>query len=86
MEVMFVSAVGFSAAALTTLAFLPQAIKVWRTRSAGDISLATFSLLCIGIILWLVYGLLTEDAPLIAANAVTLIFALVILWVKVRSL
>jgi MtN3 and saliva related transmembrane protein len=76
--------VGFAAAVLTTIAFLPQVIKVWRTRSTHDISLITFSMLCVGITLWMVYGLLTGDMPLITANAVTLALAGIILYFKIR--
>lgn len=76
--------VGLGAGMLTTLAFLPQAIKAYTTRSTRDLSLPTFLLLCTGIALWLCYGLMLGDVPLVAANAVTLVFALVILWVKIR--
>lgn len=63
---------GFAAATLTTLAFLPQVLKVWRRRRADDLSPATFGLFGAGVVLWLVYGILLRDPPLIAANAVTL--------------
>lgn len=76
--------IGFAAACLTTAAFLPQAIKVWRSRSARDISLAMFLVLCLGIALWLAYGMLRNDWPLILANATTLILAGAILVAKLR--
>ncbi|CCQ72118.1 SemiSWEET transporter [Magnetospira sp. QH-2] len=79
-----VSLVGFAAAACTTLAFLPQVIKTWRTRSTEDISLIMFLVLCTGIGLWLIYGLLTGDHPLILANGVTLVLAGIILFFKLR--
>jgi MtN3 and saliva related transmembrane protein len=75
---------GTSAAALTTIAFAPQAIKAWRSRSTADVSLAMFLMLTTGIALWLTYGLLIGDGPLIAANAITLILALAILAAKIR--
>jgi MtN3 and saliva related transmembrane protein len=76
--------IGIAAAILTTTAFAPQAIKVWRTRSTRDVSLAMFLLMVTGIVLWLVYGLLIGDLPLIAANAVTLVLAGAILVAKIR--
>jgi MtN3 and saliva related transmembrane protein len=70
-----VTAIGLAAAALTTLSFLPQVVKVWRSRRADDISLGMYGLFCVGIVLWLAYGLLTRDLPIVLANAVTLALA-----------
>jgi MtN3 and saliva related transmembrane protein len=81
---MAVSAIGFGAAFCTTVAFLPQVIKTWTTRSTKDISLGMFLIFSTGILLWLIYGLLIGDVPLIAANAVTLALALTILGFKLR--
>jgi MtN3 and saliva related transmembrane protein len=75
---------GLTAACCTTIAFVPQVVKTWRTRSTADISLGTFLLLVVGIILWLVYGVLLGDLPLIAANAVTLMLAGTVLLLKLR--
>lgn len=79
-----VTLLGLVAAALTTFAFLPQTIKTWRTRSTKDISLGMFAVLVIGIVLWLIYGLIRQDVPLIAANTVTLALAAIILVLKLR--
>lgn len=76
--------VGLAAAFLTTVAFLPQVIHTVRTRSTHDISLRMYSLYTVGIFLWLVYGLFLHDLPLIASNAVTLIFSGTILALKIR--
>lgn len=76
--------IGIAAAVLTTAAFAPQALQAWRTRSTKDVSLAMFALMVSGIILWLVYGLLIGDLPLILANAVTLVLAGAILVAKIR--
>jgi len=76
--------VGLVAAFLTTLAFLPQVIHTIRTRSTHDISLRMYSLYTVGIFLWLVYGLLLRDMPLIAANAITLVLSGTILGLKLR--
>ncbi|MDX1546673.1 MAG: SemiSWEET transporter [Rhodothermales bacterium] len=68
----FVTIIGLVAGALTTLAFLPQVVKTWRVKSSEDLSLGTFALIFTGVALWLVYGLLTDDLPIILANVVTL--------------
>ncbi len=78
------TALGLAAATLTTAAFLPQVIKTWRTRQTRDISLGMFLVLCLGICLWLVYGILRGDLPLILANAVTLALAGTILAFKLK--
>jgi MtN3 and saliva related transmembrane protein len=79
-----VTLLGLAAASCSTLAFLPQVIKTWRTRATRDISLGMFALLVSGIMLWLAYGIILQDLPLIAANGVTLVFATTILYFKVR--
>lgn len=79
-----ITIVGLVAAALTTVAFLPQVIHTLRTRSTHDISLRMYSLYTAGIFLWLVYGLFLRDIPLIASNAVTFLLAATILTLKIR--
>lgn len=69
----YVTALGLIAATLTTLAFLPQAIKTWKAKSSEDLSMGTLSMVCAGVFCWLIYGLLIEDLPIILANAVTLV-------------
>ena len=76
--------IGIAAALLTTTAFAPQAIQAWRTRSTRDISLPMFLMMVSGVMLWLVYGLLIGDLPLILANAVTLLLASAALIAKIR--
>jgi len=71
----WITALGLVAATLTTLSFLPQVIKTWRMKSAEDLSLGTFSMLCTGVACWLAYGLLIGDLPIILANGVTLVLA-----------
>lgn len=77
--------VGDVAGTLTTLSFLPQVIKTWRTRSTADISLTMFLMFCAGVALWLVYGVLLDSVPLIVSNIVTLFLAGIILALKLRS-
>jgi len=79
-----VTALGIAAGTLTTIAFLPQVLKAWRSRSTRDVSLAMFLTLCAGIVLWLIYGILIDDLPLVLANAVTLGLAGTILVLKLR--
>ena len=80
----FETALGLLAGSLTTIAFLPQVIRTWRTRSTADISLVMFLILCTGIALWLVYGLVRCDWPVIIANGFTLVMASTILFFKLR--
>lgn len=79
-----IDALGLVAGALTTIAFVPQLVRTWRTRSARDISLGMFVFFTVGVALWLVYGVLTGARPVIVANAVTLTLALAILAMKLR--
>lgn len=79
-----IEVLGLIAGALTTLAYLPQVVKVWRSRSARDISLGMFLLMNCGIALWLVYGLLIGSPGLIAANLVTLGLTLSVLVAKLK--
>ncbi len=79
-----VSLIGFVAGTFTTVAFLPQLVRIWRTKSAHDISLLMYIIICSGIFLWLVYGILIDSFPVIVANTVTLAIASAILVLKVR--
>ena len=76
--------VGYAAGFCTTVTFVPQLMKAWRTRSTSDISLGMFLVLVTGIVLWLTYGALIQDIPLIAANGVTLLLAGGILLLKLK--
>lgn len=75
---------GLMAGACTTVAFLPQVIKTWRSRSAKDLSLSMFSIFTLGVGLWLVYGFLDNNIPVIAANLITLMLAATLLVFKFR--
>jgi MtN3 and saliva related transmembrane protein len=78
------SLIGFMAATLTTVSFLPQVIQVWKTKSTKDISLGMFSIFSAGVFLWLVYGILIEDWAVFMANLITLILASIILTFKLK--
>jgi len=79
-----ITLLGLVAGTLTTAAFLPQLIKVLKTHSTKDISLLMYIVICAGILLWLIFGLLIGSLPVIAANVVTLIIATAILILKIR--
>lgn len=79
-----VRALGLMAGLCTTIAFLPQVIKTWRSRSARDISLGMFLVFTVGVALWLAYGLFVGDLPLVLANGVTFVLAATILALKLR--
>ena len=75
--------VGFAAAGLTTVAFIPQAAKSWMTRDLSGVSLSMYSLFTAGVALWLVYGLILGAWPIIIANMVTLLLSGSVLVLKV---
>ena len=76
---------GYASAFLTTAAFVPQVLRVVRTRSTEDISFTTFATLVAGMMGWIVYGLIEGQLPIILANGVTLLLAGTILVFKVRN-
>lgn len=79
-----VTILGLIAACLTTGSFLPQAIKAIKTKHTKDLSLGMYSVLSIGIVLWLIYGILVHDIPIIVSNCVTLVLTSTILFLKLR--
>jgi MtN3 and saliva related transmembrane protein len=79
-----VETIGLAAATTTTLCWLPQAIRLIRTRETKAISLSSYGFFSAGIALWLVYGLFLGNVPLIAANAITLSLTLTIVAMKIR--
>lgn len=80
----FTFLLGLLAGLLTTTAFVPQVLRTWRTKSANDLSTGMFIVFCSGVTLWLLYGILTRDLPVVVANAVTLMLALTILVMKFK--
>jgi MtN3 and saliva related transmembrane protein len=75
---------GFIAGLLTTISFLPQVIKSWKTKRTGDVSILMYGVLVSGVFLWVVYGFLIMDLPLIIANIVTFILSFFVLMLKIR--
>jgi MtN3 and saliva related transmembrane protein len=80
----YITYIGFFSGFCTTAAFVPQAYKVWKTKSAKDISLLMFLIFTTGVASWLVYGVLTNNLPIIFANIVTLFLAFLILVAKIK--
>ena len=76
--------IGFLGAAGTTFAFLPQSIKVIKSRHTKDLSLAILIMMEAGVIFWLIYGVLDNDVPIIAANTVSIFFVTTTLWLKIK--
>src|SRR5262245_52450061 len=80
-----IEATGWIAGALTTLAFVPQVLKTWRSHHADDLSLGMLAIFVAGIILWLVYGIAVVSWPLILSNIVTLGLTGVLLYLKLQQ-
>lgn len=76
--------IGLVAATCTTISFLPQAIQIIKTKNTKDLSLAMYLLFTVGVFLWLVYGVMISDAPVIIANAITFLFTSTILMMKIK--
>ncbi len=77
--------IGFLAGALTTLSFVPQVFRAWRTRSTGDLSLTMLLVFSAGVALWLGYGIALASLPMIVTNASTLALTIVLIVLKVRG-
>lgn len=79
-----IDSIGYAAATMTTISFLPQLIRVLRLHSAREISLGMFLIFSVGTLAWLIYGVLSHSAPVAVANAVTLVLSVSILVLKLR--
>lgn len=76
---------GYLAAFLTTFAFVPQAHHSWKTRDLSGVSLPMYSLFSLGVLAWLIYGMLIHSLPIIAANSLTLMLACIVLYLKISQ-
>lgn len=79
-----ITIVGLIAGVFTTTAFVPQVIKSVRTKSAKDLSLGMSVMFCCGVFLWLIYGILNKDAPIILSNTITFFLAMTLLVLKLK--
>ena len=84
MSITLIDVVGSAAACLTTISFVPQAWQSFRTRDVSGISLGMYSVFTAGVAMWLAYGVLMDSWPIVVANAVTLVFSIAILAMKLR--
>lgn len=80
----YVSLIGFLAGCITVVSFVPQVLRAWRTRQTRDLSAGAFLLLAAGAVLWLVYGVLTRDWPVILTNLAVGVLVAAILAAKLR--
>ena len=76
--------IGLIAAICTTCSFLPQVIKIWRSKKTKDVSLLMYAILTTGLFLWLIYGFILKDFPLILANSMSLTLSTCVLLLKIR--
>ena len=81
---MLIKTIGFLAGLLTTVSFLPQVIKTYQTKRAEDFNLAFMLLFTLGLIFWLVYGIIIREWPIILANSVTLVLNFILLGMKMK--
>jgi MtN3 and saliva related transmembrane protein len=79
-----VTTLGLIAAFCTTVSFIPQALQTIKTKNTAGISLAMYGLFTAGTLFWLIYGILSHSLPVALANAVTLLFAMIILIYKIK--
>ena len=79
-----ITILGLAAATITTIAALPQVIKTLKLKETKDISLLMYIFLCLGMLLWLIYGLIIKNTPIIFANSIALILNLTVLSLKLK--
>jgi MtN3 and saliva related transmembrane protein len=75
---------GYIAGTLTTLSFVPQVARAWKLKETRDLSPVMLLLFALGVLIWTLYGVWTASMPIIAANVITFILILILLWMKVR--
>ena len=75
---------GYAAATLTTASFVPQAWRTFRTKDVSGISLRMYSVFTLGVAVWLAYGIVLKEVPMMVANSSTLVFALAVLVMKLK--
>ncbi len=75
---------GLSAGTITSITFLPQVIRIWKTKSAKDLSAGMLGLLILGVSMWLIYGIVAKDIAIIYTNSMVLLMSLVMVFFKFR--
>lgn len=81
----FTEIIGYTAACLTTMAFIPQAYQSWKTRDLSGISLPMYSLFSLGVFFWLIYGITITSWPIIIANTITFVLSCIVLLLKINA-
>ncbi len=76
--------IGLTAATFATIAFIPQALKVVKTKQTRDLSLKMYAIFAIGVFLWIIYGYMISSLPVLLANIITFILVVMILWMKLK--
>ena len=84
MNIDYIEIIGLIAAFLTTASFLPQVYKTWKTKDVSSLSLPMLTMFFIGVILWLIYGVLKESLAIILANAITVVSLFLLLYYKIK--
>ena len=84
MATIMIEILGYISATITTIAFLPQIIKTFKTKSAKDVSVGMFVLFTTGVFLWIIYGILTNTMPVLIANAVIFCLSLTQIVLKIK--
>ncbi len=74
---------GYTAGALTTIAYIPQVYKVWKTKKADDVSFWMYLVMFQGVLMWLIYGFFISSMPIIVANSVTILLVSSVLVFKI---
>ncbi|MEF9475998.1 MAG: SemiSWEET transporter [Candidatus Mariimomonas ferrooxydans] len=80
----YIAIIGLIAGTCTTISFLPQVIKIIKTKETKDISISMYIILATGMFLWIIYGIFIEALPVILANTISFVFATIILILKIR--
>ena len=80
-----VELIGFAAAFLTTIAFIPKVVQIWKTKSVQGLSLTTYTIFVIGVFLWFLYGLSIGSLSMIIANSITVLLTLIIIYSIIKS-
>ena len=80
----YITVIGLVAASFTTFSFLPQAVKVIKTKNTKDLSLPMYAILTTGVLIWLIYGFLMQDIPIMVSNLITFMLSFTILVLKIK--
>ena len=84
MDINYIAIIGLIAGTCTTISFLPQVIKTIKIKETKDISISMYIVLATGILLWMIYGILIKDLPVILANSISFVLAIIVLILKIK--